>query len=661
MYLNAVIAPFLGRRLAGLTGRWLGTRGRGFVTVLCMGACTVLSFLVFYEIRVGSSAIVLSLGSWFGTHTLGVDWLLCFDALSASMMLTVSTVSLCVHLYSLGYMQRDPHCARFLSYLSLFTGSMLLLVTSNDLVTLLVGWEMIGVCSYLLIGFWFHRLSRTKSAQKAMLVNRVSDTVLLFGLFVCWWYLGSTDTTILFMTSSASSYADIICFALAGGALGKSAQVGLHVWLADRMEGPTPVSALIHAATLVTAGVFLIARSSRIWECSTVARTFLLYVGAVTSLMRRTMGLVQNDVKRVIAYSTCSQLGYMVVALSLSHYGLAMYHLITHACFKALLFLGAGVVIHAISDVQDMRRASGGAHAALPLAWATLLLGSLSLLGWPFLAGYYSKDAILETSWAAGAVGSRATASGAFGHFILMAVACLTRTYSFRVLVAVFYLGSNAKKSELRTPGVPLTMRRSLGVLSVGRIGRGYVLSDGLIGWGTPFWGNSIVAAPAPGYSFGRSRVTRHMIPVWASALPLATVFLGCVYAYVFVWPLPFCAESLWFWKAYLFLQNRWGFDIVWNQQIRMKVLSGGAVCWASLDKGVLEALGPRGVTQKVSGWLVPSAQKMQTGAVHDYALLLQILIVVGLLLLCFPVPLATLGGAAKTIALAMILTTLCL
>lgn len=204
-------------------------------------------------------------------------------------------------------------------------------------------------------------------------------------------------------------------------------------------------------------------------------------------------------------------------------------------------------------------------------------------------------------------------------------------------------------------------MRRSLGVLSVGRIGRGYVLSDGLIGWGTPFWGNSIVAAPAPGYSFGRSRVTRHMIPVWASALPLATVFLGCVYAYVFVWPLPFCAESLWFWKAYLFLQNRWGFDIVWNQQIRMKVLSGGAVCWASLDKGVLEALGPRGVTQKVSGWLVPSAQKMQTGAVHDYALLLQILIVVGLLLLCFPVPLATLGGAAKTIALAMILTTLCL
>lgn len=206
-------------------------------------------------------------------------------------------------------------------------------------------------------------------------------------------------------------------------------------------------------------------------------------------------------------------------------------------------------------------------------------------------------------------------------------------------------------------------MRRSLGVLSVGRIGRGYVLSDGLIGWGTPFWGNSIVAAPSS-FGRGRSRVTRHMIPVWASALPLATVFLGCVYAYVFVWPLPFCAESLWFWKAYLFLQNRWGFDIVWNQQIRMKVLSGGAVCWASLDKGVLEALGPRGVTQKVSGWLVPSAQKMQTGAVHDYALLLQILIVVGLLLLCFPswlVATPSARGAAKTIALAMVLTTLCL
>lgn len=625
MYLNAVLAPFLGSALAGLMGRWLGARGSGCVTILAQGTSTLLSYFIFYEIRSMGSAVVISLGSWFGAHTVTVEWLLCFDAQSAAMMVTVCTVSFCVHIYSLGYMQNDPHLPRFQSYQSQFTGSMQLLVTANDQVTLMVGWEMIGVCSYLLIGFWFHRLSRTKAAQKAMQVNRVSDTVLLFGLFLCWWYQGSTDTSLLTATRTSAYYADWICLAQQGGAQGKSAQVGQHVWQADAMEGPTPVSAQIHAATLVTAGIFLIARTNRIWECSVYARTVLLWVGAVTSLMRRTMGLVQNDVKRVIAYSTCSQQGYMVVALSLSHYGLAMYHLMTHACFKALQFLGAGVVIHACADVQDMRR-SGGAHASLPLAWTCLLQGSLSLLGWPFQAGYYSKDAILELSWAT--PGSAA----AYGHQILMTVACQTSAYSFRVLIAVFYAPNNARKSEVRTPGVPLTMAVPLCILAIGSIFRGYLLSDALIGWGTDFWANSIVASPAT-----TQAVRSHMIPVWISALPLVTVFLGQLMAYVFVWPLPYCAESYWK-KPYLFLQARWGFDLVWNQQISMKVLQAGSVCWASQDKGVLELLGPSGISQKVTGWLVPSVQKMQTGAVHDYALLLQILIVVGLLLLAYPV-----------------------
>lgn len=337
------------------------------------------------------------------------------------------------------------------------------------------------------------------------------------------------------------------------------------------------------------------------------------------------MGQVQNDVKRVIAYSTCSQQGYMVVALSLSNYGLAMYHLMTHACFKALLFLGAGVVIHACADVQDMRR-SGGAHAALPLAWTTLLLGSLSLLGWPFLAGYYSKDAILELSWATPG------AAAAYGHFILMTVATLTSAYSFRVQIAVFYAPNNARKTELRTPGVPLTMIVPLCIQAIGSMFRGYQQSDGLIGWGSNLWGNSIIAAPATGYS-----VRSHMIPVWISAQPLVTVFLGLFLAYVFLWPLPVCAESYWK-NVYLFLQARWGFDLVWNQQMSMKVLQAGSVCWASIDKGVQELIGPSGISQKVTSWRVPSVQKMQTGAVHDYALLLQILIAVGLLLLAYPV-----------------------
>lgn len=271
-----------------------------------------------------------------------------------------------------------------------------------------------------------------------------------------------------------------------------------------------------------------------------------------------------------------------------------------------------------------MRR-SGGAHSALPLAWTCLLLGSLSLLGWPFLAGYYSKDAILELSW-------RAPGSGAaYGHLILMTVACLTSAYSFRVLIAVFYRPNNARKSEVRTPGVPLTMALPLCILAIGSIFRGYLLSDALIGWGSDFWGNSIVPAPAT-----TSAVRSHMIPVWISALPLRTVFLGLLLAYVFVWPLPYCAESYWK-KLYLFFGTRWGFDLVWNQQISMKVLQLASVCWRSLDKGVLELLGPSGITNKVSGWLLPSVRKMQTGAVHDYALLLQILVVVGLLLLAYP------------------------
>lgn len=626
MYLSALFAPFLGSALAGQMGRWLGARGSGCVTIQGLGTSAFLSFFIFYEVLILGSPVAISLSSWFGAHTVTVDWLLCFDAQSASMMLTVSLVSFCVHIYSLGYMQRDPHLPRFLSYLSLFTGSMQQQVTANDLVTLQVGWEMIGVCSYQQIGFWFHRLSRTKAAQKAMQVNRVSDTVLLLGLFLCWWYLGSTDTSQMTAQSTSAAYADWICLALLGGAQGKSAQVGQHVWLADRMEGPTPVSAQIHAATQVTAGIFLIARTNRIWECSLQGRSILLWVGAVTSLMRRTMGLVQNDVKRVIAYSTCSQLGYMVVALSLSHYGLAMYHLMTHACFKALLFQGAGVVIHACADVQDMRR-SGGAHFSLPLAWTVLLQGSLSLLGWPFQAGFYSKDAILEQSWASSG------SLSAYGHIVLMTVACLTSAYSFRVLLAVFYAPNTAKKSRVRVPGVPYTMVVPLCILAVGSIFRGYLLSDALIGWGSDFWGNSISLSPRTNRA-----IRSHMIPVWVSALPLLTVFLGLLMAYVFVstGPQLFCAESYWK-KVYLFLRTRWGFDLVWNQQMSMKVLLLGSISWRSIDKGVLELLGPRGITTKATEWVVPSVQKQQTGAVHDYALLLQILIAVGLLLLAFP------------------------
>ncbi|HEY9710725.1 MAG TPA: NADH-quinone oxidoreductase subunit L, partial [Oculatellaceae cyanobacterium] len=623
-YLCAIFAPILGSALAGLTGRWLGARGSGVVTVFGLGVSAVCSVCIWHEVALQGCSVNLSLGSWFGVNSVFVNWDLMFDPLTAGIMLTVTVVSFCVHIYSLGYMQADPHLPRFLSYLSLFTGSMLLLVAASDLVTLLVGWEIIGVSSFLLIGFWFHRLSATKAAVQAVLVNRVSDTLLIIGLITSWWYVGSTDLYVLSSTSVVSSYTDALCLLFLCGALGKSAQVGLHVWLPFAMEGPTPVSALIHAATLVTAGIYLIARTSALWECSVFARNVLVFVGAVTSLMAATMGLVQNDMKRVIAYSTCSQLGYMCVALGLSHYGLAIYHLMTHACFKALLFLGAGIAIHSTFDVQDLRR-QGGSHSALPFAWVVLLLGSLSLVGWPFLAGYYSKDYILELSWATPGV------MGSYGYVLLMFVASLTSAYSFRVLYAAFGATPNARRLELSTPGVPYTMAVPLVLLSAGSIFWGYLISDAAVGWGTPFWQHSIVNAPANLFS-----VESHMIPVWAAWLPLFSVFLGCTIAVAYTWPLPLVAEK--FVKSiYLFFVARWQFDFVWNQQVAAPVLALGAQTWSLIDKGLLEVLGPRGVSTAVTGVAVPAVHRWQTGTVHDYALLLQVCVVIGLASLAYP------------------------
>lgn len=391
-----------------------------------------------------------------------------------------------------------------------------------------------------------------------------------------------------------------------------------------KRNSPTPVSALIHAATLVTAGVYLIARTSAVWECSVLGRTTLVFVGAVTSFMAATLGLVQNDLKRVIAYSTCSQLGYMTVALGLSHYGLAIYHLMTHACFKALLFLGAGVAIHATADVQDLRR-QGGGHQALPWAWTLLLLGSLSLVGWPFLAGYYSKDAILELAWATPG------ATGFYAYILLMTVAAMTSAYSFRVLVAAFGSSPNARRLELSTPGVPLTMALPLVLLAAGSIFAGYAFNDALIGWGTPLWQSSLTVAPGTVYA-----VESHMIPTWASWLPLFTVFLGLAAAISFTWPMPWCAE--WGWKTlYLFLQARWQFDFVWNQQVALPVLALGSQTWALIDKGILEVLGPRGLNNFFETWAIPSMKQWQTGTVHDYALMFKICVVIGLAALAYP------------------------
>lgn len=628
MYLCAVQSPFLGRLLAGFTGRYIGARGSGCVTVLGLFISLLQSFQIYNDVLQMGAPVVINLGSWFSAGTVNVSWTLCFDQLSSVMMVTVSTVSFCVHLYSLGYMMADPHLPRFLSYLSLFTGSMLILVTGADLVTMLVGWEMIGVCSYLLIGFWFTRLSQTKAQQKAVLVNRVSDTGLLVGLMLCWWHFGSTDYSVICYTRTQSYYVDLVCLFLLTGALGKSAQVGLHVWLQDQMEGPTPVSALIHQATLVTAGVYLVQRTSSVWEASVFGRSLLIWVGQVTSLMAQTLGLVQNDLKRVIQYSTCSQLGYMMVALGLSSYGLAMFHLMTHQCFKALLFLGQGVQIHQTSNVQDMRT-QGGAHRALPWAWTCLLLGSLSLTGWPFLAGYYSKDQILELCWATN------SQNQSFQHFILMAVACMTSAYSFRVLYSVFYDFPTINRVNVSVPGASLFMTVPLVILASGSIVQGYVYSEALIGWGSRFWATSIQNFPwvaTQEFIPETNRVvSSHMIPVWASFLPLITVPVGICFRICFCMYSSLAVQVPLVRQVYLFLQARWMFDFVWNSLVQKSVLQAGQYTNLLVDKGVLEVLGPRGL-QRTQLQTVPRVQQWQTGTVNDYALLFLIAIIAGLL-----------------------------
>nr|YP_009054650.1 NADH dehydrogenase subunit 5 [Chromochloris zofingiensis]AIK29138.1 NADH dehydrogenase subunit 5 [Chromochloris zofingiensis] len=619
MYLCVVFAPFVGSLFAGLFGRYLGARGSGLLAVFGLGTAAIGALCIYLEVCLQGCIVSVDLGPWFSTGTLHVDWNLTFDPLCACRLLTVSMVSLCVHIYSIGYRMEDPHLPRFMSYRSLFTGFRLLLVSCSDLITRLIGWEGIGICSYLLIGFWFHRLSATKAAQKAILVNRVSDTILLLGLRISWWYLGSTDYAIRHTTSLSANYTTMLCFRLLGGALGKSAQIGLHTWLADAMEGPTTVSALIHAATLVTAGIYLIARTSYLWETSTTARTALVLVGALTSFTAASRGLVQNDRKRVIAYSTRSQLGYRMVALGLSHYALAMTHLRTHACFKALLFLGAGVVIHACHNVQDLRR-QGGAHAALPWAWIIRLLGSLSLRGWPFLAGYYSKDAILERSWAT------PTAPGAYAYVVLRVVAVRTAAYSFRVLLAGFVLSSNARKPERPSTHVPYTMGVPLLILMIGTVAAGYRLSDPLLGWGSRFWQTSISVAPATSFV-----VDSHRIPVWASLLPLFAVFLGLALAIAFTWPRPWCAYPT-IKALYLFAALRMHFDNIRNQYIAGPLLTLGAYTWAAVDKGILELLGPTGLSAAVVSWAVPSRRSWQTGTVQDYALVRKLSAIIGLI-----------------------------
>ena len=483
-----IFLPLLGSIISGLFGKYIGSRNSEIITSLFVSTSAFLSFIIFYKVLNQDYTNNLNIFTWINSGTLNVSWSIDIDALSSVMLVVVTLVSSLVHIYSIGYMSDDPHKQRFMSYLSLFTFSMLMLVTSDNFLQLFFGWEGVGLCSYFLIGFWFRKESANAAAIKAFVVNRVGDFGFALGIFLIFYLFGTVNYDEVFELVPSILNKDLsflginvnainlICVLLFVGAMGKSAQIFLHTWLPDAMEGPTPVSALIHAATMVTAGVFLVVRCSPIFEYSPLALNLVTIIGMSTAFFAATIALVQDDIKKIIAYSTCSQLGYMFFAAGVGAYNVAMFHLFTHAFFKALLFLGSGSVIHSFKNEQNIN-AMGGVWKKLPYTWALMVIGTLALTGFPFLSGFYSKDAIIEFAYLSG------SSTGYFAAGIGIFTAFLTSIYSWRLLFKTFHGNYNNKSIAISSMHEsPLIMTIPLIILAIGAIFSGILFKDLFIG-----------------------------------------------------------------------------------------------------------------------------------------------------------------------------------
>jgi proton-translocating NADH-quinone oxidoreductase chain L len=630
MYLLLVFLPLLGSLQAGLLGRFLGARGSAVVTTGSVVACAVLSGIAFYEVALCGSVCSVPLASWFSSEMFNASWGFYFDSLTVVMLVVITWVSSLVHLYGISYMSHDPHLPRFMSYLSIFTFFMIMLVTSNNFLQIFFGWEGVGLASYLLINFWFTRLQASKASIKAMLMNRIGDVGLALGImalfsqcqtvnfasaFACAPFLA--ETPFLFCSVELDTLT-VVAILLFVGCVGKSAQLGLHTWLPDAMEGPTPVSALIHAATMVTAGVFMIARCSPIFEQAPTALAVVACLGGMTCFFAATTGLVQNDIKRVIAYSTCSQLGYMVFASGLSQYSVGVFHLANHAFFKALLFLGAGSVIHAMSNEQDMRR-MGGLAQLLPFTYSMMFIGSLSLVGFPFLTGFYSKDVILEAAYATYSV------SGNIAYWLGSVCVALTAYYSFRLVFLSFLAPTNAHRVALEhTHDAPPLMAIPLIVLAAGSIFLGYLGKDMMIGLGTDFWGNALFVLPQ-----NLVLLESEYIPQGVKLLPLLATILGISLAYLLNCPIALARSGyrmktgLVGRKIYTMLNKRWFFDKVYNDFVGEKALDFGySTSWKRLDKGCFEVVGPYGIANVFPSWS-RHVSRLQSGIIYHYAVIM--------------------------------------
>ena len=615
MYLLIVIFPLLGTVLAGFFGRWIGGRGAGYITILCITMSLMLSCLAFYEVAFNKAITLIQIEPWISTEIYTLYWGFLFDTLSCVMLIVVTAISTLVHIYSTEYMAQDPHLARFMSYLSFFTFFMLILITADNFLQMFVGWEGVGLCSYLLINFWYGRIQANKSALKAMIINRIGDFGLALAIFAIYALFQSLDYPIVF--SLASNYSetiislfklninilDIIGFFIFIGAVGKSAQIGLHTWLPDAMEGPTPVSALIHAATMVTAGVFLICRCSTLLQFAPNISILITIIGGLTAFLAATTGLLQNDLKRVIAYSTCSQLGYMVFAAGLSSYSVTIFHLSNHAFFKALLFLGAGSVIHALSDEQDMRK-MGGLVKILPFTYTAMLVGSMALMGFPFLTGFYSKDIILEVAY------GHFTIEGRFVHILGNLAAFFTAYYSTRLISLTFLRPVNgAKIAYEQVHESPFKMSLPLFLLSFASIFIGYISRDMFIGLGTDFWGNSLFSLPTkqPMLEAEWLSASIKMIPLIFSFSGAFLAFFHYIYAFDFLFNLKtsFLGRNI-----YTFLNRKWFFDKVYNEFIAQPVLQiSYKHTYQNIDRGLLEFLGPNGIATQLYFFNVNSSQ----------------------------------------------------
>jgi NADH-quinone oxidoreductase subunit L len=599
-----------------------GSRAAELVTTVFLFASMVLSWFAFADVGFGHHDSHGAIFSWMTSGDLKVDWALRIDTLTVVMLVVVTTISSFVHLYSIGYMADDPFQPRFFSYLSLFTFAMLMLVTADNLVQLFFGWEGVGLMSYLLIGFWYQKPEANAAAIKAFIVNRIGDFGFSLGIFAVFLMTGAIDFDTVFAQAPALTGKTIhflswdvdaltlICLLLFMGAMGKSAQFLLHTWLPDAMEGPTPVSALIHAATMVTAGVFMVARLSPLFELAPNAQTFVTFIGATTAFFAATIGLVQNDIKRIIAYSTCSQLGYMFVAMGTGAYSIGMFHLFTHAFFKALLFLGSGSVILAMHHEQDIRH-MGGLKDKIPFTYWTMVIGTLALTGFPLTAGYFSKDAIIEAAY----VSTNPMALYAFGMTVI--AAALTAFYSWRLIFMTFHGSPHDRHHYEEARESPIVMLIPLGFLAAGAIFAGYPFKELFVGPGVAeFFRDSLKFGPT-----NHILEDMHHIPYLASIAPTVMMAIGFVIAWEFYIRRPELPAELARQQEplYKFLLNKWYFDELYDFLLVRPTLWLGRVLWKYGDGWVIDGLGPDGISARVLD-VTRGVVRLQTGYLYHYA-----------------------------------------